>query len=258
MPEQFIDELFELYNDDSSTLQTDFVIKLSAVIKWLKSRQDHMVRTLKRSYVDNVDYIITRPNNITKKDNRNNNYKEYLLTPDCFKRLAMMSRSKNAELIRTYFIEVEGLFIKYRDQTLLGMQADLERLHKADRIKRKIEPKSGYLYIVKASEKQDGLYKIGRSKDLIQRLRAYNTGRSEDIDLLYVYQTPDIHGAEICAKGFLKKYQLRKYKEVYQANLALIKDLIGSCARIGAKLVHRNSKERMTGGYYIVIDSDDV
>ena len=50
-----------------------------------------------------------------------NNYKLYMLTPDCFKRLAMLSRSKNAEMVRTYFIEVEGLFLKYRTQTTEGM-----------------------------------------------------------------------------------------------------------------------------------------
>ncbi|NBX50662.1 hypothetical protein EBT25_12165 [bacterium] len=36
-------------------------------------------------------------------------------------------------------------------------------------------------------------------------------------------------GTEACVKALMKKYQLRKYKEVYQANLEMIKNLIEKC-----------------------------
>lgn len=256
VPEGFIDELFELYTDDSTVLQTDFVIKLSVVAKWLQAKKRTLVLTLKTTYTRDIDYTIVKPVDIVKKYPRNNNYKEYMLTPDCFKRLAMMSRSKNAELIRTYFIEVEGLFLKYRDQTLVGIQKDLEKIERQDKFKKSIQVKKGYIYIIKASEKEDGLYKIGRSKDLLNRIRTYNTGRAEDIDLLYIYEAPDIYGAEHCVKGFLKEYQKRKYKEVYEADLKMIKDLIKGCANLGAKLTHKQSKTKQAGGYYIVIDKE--
>lgn len=210
--------------------------------------------TLKKTYKQDFDYIVTKMTDVVKKDQRNNNYKEYLLTPDCFKRLAMMSRSKNAELIRTYFIEVEGLFIKHRDQTLQGMQAEIEKLNSSQRITKRIQPTQGYLYVIKSSEKQDGVYKIGRSKDLIQRLRTYNTGRQDDVDLLYIYKSSNIYAAEQCVKGYLKEYQLKKYKEVYQTNLSMIKQLIKECTNLDVKLVHKNTREKMLGGYYIVID----
>lgn len=257
VPEGFIDELFELY-DERSVLQSDFVIRLNAVAKWLKCNKYKLIMTLKKTYKQDFDYTVTKTTQVIKKDQRHNNYKEYLLTPDCFKRLAMMSRSKNAELIRTYFIEVEGLFIKHRDQTLQGMQADLETLKRSQRITKRIVPAHGYLYVIKSSEKQDGVYKIGRSKDLIQRLRAYNTGRKDDVDLLYMYKSTNISGAEHCVKGYLKEYQLKKYKEVYQTNLSMIKQLIRDCANLGAKLVHKNTREKMHGGYYIVIDRTET
>ena len=252
VPNEFIDELFEFYG--ASTLQTDFVIKLDVVCKWLQSRKDRLVETLKKSYKQNIDYTITKDPNQVKKVFRANNYKTYLLTPDCFKRLAMMSRSKNAEMVRTYFIEIENMFIKYRDQTLMGMQKDIERLERNNKPKANYQPKQGFLYIIRASEEKDGLYKIGRtSKDLVQRLKNYNTGKADDVEVLYTYQANDVVGAEGCLKAYLKKYQYRKYKEVYQADLSMIKEFMQSCSNIGAKLVQKQVKSTMKGGYYIVL-----
>lgn len=255
IPEAFIDELFQLYGDDKVVLQTDFVINLDAVTKWLKTQKWKLVETLNNSYKKDIDYIVTKPTNIVKKDNRHNNYKLYLLTPDCFKRLAMLSRSKNAELIRTYFIEIENLFLRYREETISGMQQELEKISKSNKLKSKIEPQKGYIYIIRASDKSDNLYKIGRSKDLTQRLRNYQTGKADDVELLYMYKTEDIIGAESCVKGFLKtKYS--KYNEVYKADLEIIKNLIKDCSRIGAKLSFKQNKSIMTGGYFIVLDRD--
>jgi hypothetical protein len=191
-----------------------------------------------------------------KKDPRANNNKQYLITPDCFKRLAMLSRSKNAEMVRTYFIEIENMFLKYRDQTLEGMQHEIERLERNQKPKNGVEPKEGYLYIVRASEHKDGLVKIGRSKDLISRLGNYNSGRADDIEVLYTYQVPDIVGAEGCVKALLKKYQYRKYKEVYQADVDMIKELLKGCGDLSAKIHYKKQKMEMKGGFYIVLGTD--
>ena len=114
VPESFVDELFEFYSEDTS--QTDFAIKLESVCKWLGSTKPSVIRTLKSTYHVNIDYVVKHVENIKEiqKDPRHNNYKQYMLTPDCFKRLALMSRSKNANMVRTYFIEIESLFLKYR------------------------------------------------------------------------------------------------------------------------------------------------
>jgi phage anti-repressor protein len=250
VPVDFIDEFFALYTTrDGVVLQTDFVIRLETVAKWLKAQKYILVKTLRKTYREGLDFIVSKPTDVIKKDPRNNNHKLYLLTPDCFKRLAMMSHSKNAELVRSYFIEVEGLFLRYKDEVLLGMQAQLESKKKMSRV----EPKQGYVYIVRASEKHDGLYKIGRSQDLLQRIKNYNTGRVEDVEVLYVFKTEDTKGTEGCVKTFLKQFQLKKYKEVYQANLTMIKELMRECGKIGNKLQWTKRKSEMSGGYYVVV-----
>lgn len=253
VPPAFVDELFEFYKED--TLQTDFVVRLDSLAKWLKTEKRVLVDTLKRSYKLNFDYIrvkIVPPDERTER--RANNYVQYMLTPDSFKRLAMQSKSKNAEMVRTYFIEVESLFLKYREQTLEGMRRDIQRLERNQKSV-SVSNKQGYLYILRASHESDSLFKIGRTANLAQRLQTYDTGLADRVDLLYTYQTDDIVGAETCVKGFLRKYKYRKYKEVYQADLQMIKELMAKCGSIGAKLVQKWKKNRteFNGGFFIVI-----
>lgn len=255
VPEKFIDEFFTLY--DENTMQTDFVVNLNYVSKWLDSYKRNLVDTLVRSYKKGLDYIVTKPVDVKKKDPRHNNYKLYLLTPDCFKRLAMMSRSKNAEMVRTYFIEIENLFIKYRSYMLEGMKKEVEALARNQRTKN-YPTGPGFIYIISAGKK--GLYKIGRTKDLAQRMRNYQSGLADDIDVLYVHRAENISGVEGCVKGWLKEKRYRKYKEVYQADITMIKDLISSCGKIGAKLEFKNTKARFNPGdnHYIVMTKDDL
>lgn len=248
VPEDFIDEFFEFYTDDRNVLQTDFVIRLELIAKWLKAGERYLRRTLRRSYKEGFDYIVTK----SLKPKSNNHY-SYMLTPDCFKRLAMMSHTKNAELVRSYFIEVEGLFLRYKDELFKGIEAEMKSQRKISKIK----PKQGYVYIIRASNKHDGLYKIGRSKEFLKRLAGYNTGRAEDVEVLYVYKTGDTVASETCVKGFMKRYQYKKYKEVYQADLPMIKELMRDCAKIGNKLVHKKQRSEMDGGYYIVVAEDE-
>lgn len=244
VPEKFIDELFELYNEN--TTQSDFVIKLDSVAKWLNANKKKIKLTLSKTYKLNIDYISTK-----NTDKTNNNYKLYLLTPDCFKRLAMLSRSKNAEMIRTYFIQIENLFIKYRDYTIDGMRADIEKLETNQKSKK--YPKGpGFIYIIKASPDKS-LYKIGRTKDLANRLRTYQTGVADDIEVLYVYKTEDKNGVERCVKQWLNDKKYRKYKEVYSADLNMIKELIEKCGSISSYLEYKSKKETQKGGYYIAI-----
>jgi len=252
VPESFVDELFEFYEETTS--QTDFVIKLSAVSKWLSTNTKSLTRTLKRSYKENFDYIVIKPKDHVKKDPRNNNYKEYMLSPDCFKRVCMLSNSPNAEMVRTYFIEVERAFFKYRMQTEEGMKNEIKRLERNQRGKAIPASAPGYIYIIRASTEKDGLYKIGRTKNLQQRLRTYNTGNADDVEVLYVYRTDMIVGTESCVKGWLKENRYRKYKEVYEADIDMIKKFIESCGEMGAKIMFQKRTTAMKGGYYVVFD----
>lgn len=250
IPESFIDELFQFYKEDST--QTDFVINISNVAKWLQCSKKELIRTLHRMYKQNIDYIVLKTTGTKKYAN---NVRIYLLTPDCFKRLCMMSRSKNADQVRTYFIEIESLLIKYRTQLIQGIRQDIAKIQKQKQIRKSIDDTSGYTYIIKASHSPEEVYKLGHTKDLAKRLRAYQTGKSEDVEVLFVYKTNDHEAVESCVKALVGKHRLYARKEIYHLNLDMLKSIMAGCGKLSAKLEYRMRGPTKDGGhYYVVLD----
>ncbi len=184
IPNDFIDDLFQFYND--GTLQTDFVVDLDAVAKWFGTPKHILLKTLRNSknFKENIDYKhFANVKNPYQKDPRSNNYKHVRLTPDCFKQMAMVSRAKNSHMVRAYFIEIENLFIMYRRQTMMGIQLELEQMARNQK-PLNAEPKAGYVYVIRASENKDSVYKIGRTKDLHTRLRSHQSALADDLSIV--------------------------------------------------------------------------
>ena len=255
VPEKFIDELFEFY--DESTLQTDLVVNLDYVSKWLNIKKCDLLRTLRLNYIDKIDYTTERVKNPYNKDARANNYIRCMLTPDCFKRLCMMSRAKNADMVRTYFIEIESLFIKHKDQLIKGLEDDISRLEKNQLPKKNYKKGEGYIYVIKASPYNDSLVKIGRTKDLKHRLINHMSSHADQFEVLYVYKAENIYAVEACVKGYLNGAKYQKYKEVFKVELEHVKRLIGRCDNVG-KLEgvyqkKKGIKNKQEGGFYIAL-----
>lgn len=254
VPSKFVDSFFKFYTDE--TTQTDFVINLDAVASWLSCNRYELTRTLRAVYKIHVDYEIIQTTSVKKYAN---NVKKYMITPDCFKRLCMLSRSKNAEQVRTYFIEIESLMIKYRTQLISGIQQDIETMRRNKKLKTEVQQNpDGYIYIIRASKDfHDNTYKIGRSKDLIKRLQTYQTGKLEDIDLLFVYKTNDSKAVEACVKAFANNNRVYDKREIYHLNLDMLKTIISGCGKLSIKLEHRSKGATKTDGqYYAIIGKD--
>lgn len=244
IPNEFIEDMFQFY--DENTLQTDFVIDLNVVAKWLGAYKFTLLNTLKRSYKHRIDYIITKDKNPNQKDPRNNNYKHVLITPDCFKRLCMLSRSKKGETVRSYFIDIENTFIKYRRQTLEGIQLDMQRT--------KFKPETGYVYVLRVDEDRD-LIKLGSTNDMNKRMSVYKTGRGREMEVLYLYETDNLRQIEGCVKAWLQGKQYFNKQEIYAVDVDVLKKLITQCASIGTKLHLQNKwkePDNQRGGYFVV------
>ena len=257
IPNAFVDSFLSMYNPD--TIQTDLVIDIEKVSKWLNAGKGELVRTLKTSYKESIDYTITRglKRSPTKKFG-GNNYIKVMITPDCFKRLCMRSNSKRAEEVRTYFIELESLLVRYRAHMLKGMDMEIKQLENAVKPK-DVGDSAGFIYVIKANPARDSVYKIGRTADLNKRLSTYSTGTIDGVDLVYKFRTDSHKATEACIKAMLKENQYRKYKEVYQANIDMIKALIAKCDDlVKYKRLYANARvdNKMTGGYYIVLEKD--
>ena len=105
---KFIDDFFSLYKYD--TKDSEFVINLDILIKWLNALKGSLKETLVKSYTKDIDYKIIKNNQ--GKNGRPSDI--IMLTPDCMNRLCMVSRTKKAEEVRTYFIELEKHINQYK------------------------------------------------------------------------------------------------------------------------------------------------
>jgi hypothetical protein len=109
------------------------------------------------------------------------------------------------------------------------------------------------IYIIKAHEDRDDIVKLGRTKNWRKRLSNHASSRADDPHVLYQYECDDVEEVEACVKGLIKKYKYRKYKEVYQADVDMIKYFVQGCANLKMKYKSRKSKREINGGYYIAV-----
>ena len=69
---------------------------------------------------------------------------------------------------------------------------------------------------------------------------------ANDIDILFQYETDNIDQVESCVKALMKKSQYRKYKEVYQVDLDILRKTIVDCDKkineINNEIEKRNKK----------------
>ena len=91
-------------------------------------------------------------------------------------------------------------------------------------------------------------------------MRTYRTGRFEDVDVIYKYRTDNLKAVEDCIKVCMREHQYRKYREVYEADIDMIKGLIKRCdgATRWTQEFVRKKKTEMQGGYFLVVDRGDV
>ena len=151
---KFIDDFFDLYNYE--TTQNDFVININIISKWLKSTKGHIKETLIRTYIKNVDYKIKKGTSTGGRP-----AEIIMVTPECFKRLCMSSKTLKAEEVRTYFIEIEKNLDKYKNYIIQGLNNKINKLE----INQKpiVNINSGVIYIMKTDENIENVYKIGKT-----------------------------------------------------------------------------------------------
>lgn len=118
----------------------------------------------------------------------------------------------------------------------------------------KSKPGQGVIYVIKASDTMDNLVKIGRTKDLAARLRSHSSADADALDVIYVYKTNCVKDVEACIKRFIRPTQYRKYKEVYNIDLDVLKKVIQACGSACLETIfHRRGRSSQKGGYYAVV-----
>jgi len=241
VPHNFVDEFFHLY--DRNTAPTDFTIDLDKLAKWLDTNKGTLLATLKESYQENVDFK-QQHENIRKPSQKygGNRFIRVMITPNCMRRLCMRSRSKMAETVRTYFIEVQEFLVHYNDEIVDGLMRKIEDLGK--------KKSPCVINIIRASKTNSSLYKLAKTKDLILQ------GGHEDAELLSVYKTPFRKEVDKFVTQLMEVKGYKKRGDIYHVDWEIIYRLVGDCAQFSIKLQHASAKSIMDGEYYMIFIAD--
>lgn len=239
---KFIDDFFSLYQ--YNTKDSEFVIDLEVLTKWLSARKSTIKDTLKKSYTKNIDYT----EKIIKNTTVGRPSEQVMLTPDCMKRLCMVSRTKKAEDVRSYFIELEKHINQYKDVIV-------ER-YLSNHTPQQENIQGGVIYILNTDLNLPGVYKIGKTTDFKARLKTHQSSHVDNIKVVKVYKTTDIDNVEKCLKQYLKQKQFKKYKEFYQVEVDDITKLFKICNNTTLSAKKVLSKTDQKGGYYIYLEKE--
>jgi phage anti-repressor protein len=245
----FVDDFFSLYTHE--TTFNELNINFENLVKWLNIRKDSLKKTLTTSYIKNIDYKIKKVKSKTAGKPR----EEITITADCCKRLCMLSKTKKAEEVRTYFIEVEKLMNKYKDYIIEALNKKVGVL---DNNQKPIpDNKNGVIYILKTDKDIVDLYKIGKTQKFKERIRTHNSSHIDNVDIVHIYETKYIDEVEKCLKNVLATKQYRKRKEFYQIDLDVLKELIKNCDNMSLTVRKINKNIKQEGGFFIMLDKNE-
>ena len=236
-----------------STSQQDPVIDLDMYISLMVTQQrPSVLLLLRQSYVEGIDYV-TRAIPMTERHRHGGHLKKrVLLTPDCFKRLCMRSRTAAAETVRTYFLHMETLTRRYfgalaaKSQTnvgvLLGNQRNQPRgssksaSASAMSAKDGLEQLMGDIYIFEVQGRVQNLFRVGSTVYFQRRMREHGSSHADSVEAHATrIRVCDARTVEQCFNVFMRHKKYRRGKEVYQADYETIKSTVMSCGRISAE-----------------------
>ena len=239
----FIDDFYDIYKppNNSDNINSDFIINLELISKWLNTKKTKLKETLERTYVKNIDYIVNKnKNNISGSGGHNK--VNVLLTPDCFKRLCLLSRTQKAEEVRTYFLELEKLIDNYKNYIIEALQSTINLLeNNTKEVSQKIK---GTVYVLRSSKDIDGIYRFGQTENFKKRLTNYNSANSDKMEVLYIFETKDSKKIQDCVIVQIKELRYRKRKDFYEINLNLLKKIINECSEFTLKYKKSISRQK--------------
>jgi phage anti-repressor protein len=167
----FIDDFYSFYDEGKN--EYDYVINLDNIAKWLELRKGHLKDLLVSNFIEEQDYVILEKSKGKGRGIGSNNVKPVYLNYTCAKLLCMISRTEKASLIRNYYIDLEKLLIKYKEEIVdsLNKQLGIKENNKKVIEKNK---QSGLIYVLKVD---DETFKIGRTGEIKKRMKQYNVGK---------------------------------------------------------------------------------
>jgi hypothetical protein len=149
----------------------------------------------------------------------------------------MLSKTKKADTIRRFYVELEKLIITYKESIVNDLHNRLGiKVENANIIRKNKE--QGLIYVLKLddtkinSNKNEFESKIGKTMDIKNRMGQYKVGRINDLPIVYIYLTDDVIDLENCIKDCLKRKQIVNGTETYKISLEEVKNTIKYCNKM--------------------------
>ena len=254
---KFIEDFHNIVKEDYFEKYYDFLIDSEILRKWLKiSIKQDFVNTIKNSYKINVDYKLEK--NKKSEGSGGHNKEIITLTPEATKKICLMTKSKVGNDVRQYFIDLELAFYKFKNHIIESLNKKIEQLENNQ--KPKINSTKGLIYVFRALNTENAtLYKIGRTVSSKKRFNSHNSPLANDLEIIMTYEADNIEQLESCIKAMMKKAQYRKYKEIYEVDIDIIKNVIKDCdvklKEINDMIDKKNKKQK--GGKLQKITNND-
>ena len=249
---KFVKDFYNIIKEDYIERYNEFLIDSETLRKWLEIVNRRVFKdTLIRSYKKNIDYTIKKEKK--SEGSGGQNYEVIMITPNAAKKICLSTNSKMGKPVQQYFLDLEVALYKYKNYIIDGMNKKIEQLENNQKVK--INPGKKIIYVFRALNTDLTLYKLGKTINSKTRFSNHNSPLANDLQVLFQYETDNIDQVESCVKAFMKKAQYRKYKEIYQVDLDIIKKTIEHCDveinETNTEIERRNKKEKQKGGKLI-------
>jgi hypothetical protein len=143
-----------------------------------------------------------------------------MLNYACFEKLAMSGDSPKSESVRMYFIKLREFIVNNQESIYQTMENKVD-LHKYNSFE------TIYFFVI--DERKPNILKLGESKKIIERLRNYNVGRINEVELKYLALVKNSLLIEKCVKLKLKKKQVIENSEIFKIEPKSLKKIIHEC-----------------------------
>jgi phage anti-repressor protein len=248
----FVKDFYNIIKEDYIERYNEFLIDSEILRKWLSILNRRIFNdTIKRSYKKNIDYTIKK---VKKSEGSGGqNFEVITLTPEAAKKICLSTNSKKGGQVQQYFLDLEVALYKYKNYIIEGMNKKIQQLENNQ--KPKINSGKKIIYVFKALNTDLTLYRIGKTINSKTRFSKHNSSMANDLEVLFQYETENIDQVESCIKAQMKKAQYRKYKEVYEVDLDIIKKSLKNCDaninEINKEIASKNKKLKQKGGELI-------
>jgi phage anti-repressor protein len=211
----FINTFFKQYKIGSDL---DFHIQDTDVAKYLGISLNTIRKRLNNAYSKNINFV-EKSDYIKIKTNKTSSV-TYMINYQCFERLAMGGDSEKSEVVRMYFIKLREFLTENQHLIYQAMEN-----------KKELNKYSGYesIYFFAVDDRKKDIFKVGRTADIVQRLRNYNVGRIKGIELKYFALVSNSLLIEKCIKLALDNNKIYKNKEIFKVEPQKLKQIIDEC-----------------------------